>query len=327
MHISVLKHEKIFPEGQFFPECHASTLVKLNDGSIVCAWFAGTCEKHDDVAIWCSVMKNDTWTDPAIACDTPGIPCWNPVLFSPDGINIILYFKSGKEIPQWKTLMSTSDDGGKTWSAYTEAFEGDIGGRGPVKNKPIRLSDGTVIAPASIEKPGEWDAFVDISRDGGYTWGELCKVPLDHEKLSGKGVIQPTLWESKPGCVHMFLRSGEGFVYRSDSTDYGVTWCEAYKTDIPNNNSGIDLIKTENGQLLLLCNPVGKNWGRRSPLSLLSSNDNGYTWSEQMTVDSDDDPKDCEFSYPAIISDKNIVHACYTWKRRSVAFISLEIDN
>ena len=41
---------------------------------------------------------------------------------------------------------------------------GDRGGRGPVKNKVIVLSDGTWLAGASLE-PDAWDVFVDRSGD------------------------------------------------------------------------------------------------------------------------------------------------------------------
>ena len=53
-------------------------------------------------------------------------------------------------------------------------------------------------------------------------------------------MIQPTLWESKDGSVHMLTRTKLGKIYRSDSLDGGKTWCRAYATNLPNNNSGID---------------------------------------------------------------------------------------
>lgn len=326
MKVRMIDHRKIFQEEQFFPQCHASTIVRLENGTLISAWFAGTHEKHDDVAIWYSLLRDQQWSDPKIACDTPGIPCWNPVLFSPDQKRVLLYFKSGKEIPTWKTLLSGSDDSGETWSFFVELVQGDVGGRGPVKNKPILLSDKTVLAPASIEKPKVWEAYVDLSMDGGYTWGPFIHIPLDRSKLKGSGIIQPTCWESEPGHVHMLLRSSESYIYRSDSDDYGMTWNEAYPTEIPNNNSGIDLTRLGDGRLLLLCNPVSKNWGKRSPLTLFSSDDNGHTWTEQIIIASEDHTDDCEFSYPAVISYKNNVFATYTWKRRSIAFVHLLVD-
>ena len=60
---------------------------------------------------------------------------------------IILFYKVGKLISEWVTWYMESEDEGHTFSEPQELVPGDIGGRGPVKNKPIRLSDGTVLAP------------------------------------------------------------------------------------------------------------------------------------------------------------------------------------
>ena len=61
-------------------------------------------------------------------------------------------------------MLITSEDMGYSWSKPRELVIGDIGGRGPVKNKIITLENGTWLAPASIETDTVWDAFVDISR-------------------------------------------------------------------------------------------------------------------------------------------------------------------
>ena len=52
-----------------------------------------------------------------------------------------------------------------------------------------------------------WRAFVDISHDQGVTWKKSAELTPDE---AGWGVIQPTLWESQPGHVHMLLRSSRG---------------------------------------------------------------------------------------------------------------------
>ena len=44
----------------------------------------------------------------------------------------------GWRIPFWRTMVQKSHDG-KTWTHATQLVPGDIGGRGPVKNKPIVL--------------------------------------------------------------------------------------------------------------------------------------------------------------------------------------------
>ena len=114
----------------------------------------------------------------------------------------------------------------------------------------------------------------------------------------------------------MLLRSTRGHVYRSDSTDGGSSWCAAYATPLANNNSGIDLVRRADGSLVLACNPVEGNWGRRSPLSLLGSTDNGASWQRLLDLETGEG----EFSYPAIIADADSLHLTYTWNRCNIAY-------
>jgi predicted neuraminidase len=331
MQYKVLLKEHIFEPEKFFLQCHASTLVVLNHqkDEVLASWFGGTHERHPDVAIWLSRRKDGQWSDPVKVADAENIPCWNPVLFKGNNEKLYLFYKVGENPQLWHTMVMTSDDGGYTWLQPKELVEGDIGGRGPVKNKPIVLRDRTWVAPASIETETRWDCFVDISRDEGETWVKSKMVPIDHGKLKDKGIIQPTLWESEPGKVHMLTRSSEGFIYRSDSEDGGMTWCEAYPTTLPNNNSGIDLVKLENGNLVLVYNPVQGNWAKRTPIVLSLSEDNGLTWRDEFILDYNEAPEsahDGEFSYPAIVAAGNDVYITYTWKRKTIAFWKIRIN-
>ena len=44
--------------------CHASTVLPLDDGRVVVAWFAGTKESADDVDILTSVRSEGGWSEP-----------------------------------------------------------------------------------------------------------------------------------------------------------------------------------------------------------------------------------------------------------------------
>ena len=317
---SVITKEELFTDSKDFKECHASTLVHLKDGTFLTAWFGGTKEKNPDVGIWMSKGVPGNWGAPFQVAKIRGDAHWNPVLFeSPQG-KIYLFFKVGKEITAWETWVKTSDDQGKTWSEAYELVPGDKGGRGPVRNKPIVLSNGTWVAGSSFENAAtkKWDAFTDRSEDNGKTWTATPYIALNRDDFKGAGVIQPTLWESKPGMVHMLLRSTAGVICRSDSKDYGKTWSTIYKTDLPNPNSGIDLTKLPNGTLALLYNPDNKNWGSRGNLNLAISYDNGLTWPKKFIIE-EGDPKD-EHSYPAIITYGNSVAYTYTDNRKKIAF-------
>lgn len=313
----------VFQKNENFEQCHASTIAKIDEETFITAWFGGTEEKHDDVGIWFSKGQPGDWSEPAEIAKVREDAHWNPVLFkAPDG-QIILFFKVGKEIPEWETWYMVSSDGGDTWSAAEELVPGDRGGRGPVKNKPIVLSNGDWLAPASHEAGG-WNVFTDRSTDDGKTWTASEYVPIDSTEFSGEGAIQPTLWESSPGNVHMLVRTSSGVIGRSDSGDYGKTWSPLYKTSLPNPNSGIDLVKVPDGTLVLAYNPDGKNWGDRAPLTLAVSEDNGETWPYKLDIETGE--PDDEFSYPSVISKGDTVTVVYTWQREKVALWSGTVD-
>jgi predicted neuraminidase len=306
----------VFGKDRPFKSCHASTLVQAPNGDLLCAWFGGTEESHPDVAIWMSRFSEGKWSKPFRAAKVMEQAHWNPVLFR-DADNVILFFKVGVDVPNWRTYWQTSKDNGATWSEAVELVPGDVGGRGPVKNKPIVLSDGTWVAPASVETKERWDPFADRSEDKGKTWTRTEFWPIDKATLTGIGAIQPTFWEDAPGKVHALMRTGAGRVWRSDSEDGGKTWAPVHATDLPNNNSGLDLVRLEDGRLVLLYNPVGENWGSRTPLDLAVSTDNGATWKTIAHLEDNPDKKS-EYSYPSIIATKEGVALSYTWLRDRV---------
>lgn len=346
MSLTLTTRQFVLPHGDVgFNNCHASTLIALPDGDVLVAYFAGRKEGSGDTAIWLSRQQRGEWQHPRRAIAEDGLAHWNPVLLYVQNV-IWLFYKVGPNVHEWRTRYVTSQDQGETWSEPKSLVAGDALPRGPVKNKVLVTSDGCWLAPGSTEDDRYWDAFVDRSEDGGRHW-QMAQVPISHQTETGRddrqlwqglqadalwendldrvfqwdGVIQPSLWESAPGHVHMLMRSTRGHVYRSDSQDNGKRWCAAYPTVLPNNNSGIDMVRTNNGELILAYNPVAGNWGRRFPISLSISRDNGERWSEPMDVEAEEG----EFSYPAIICEGNTVHMTYTWNRKNIVYCRLNI--
>ena len=317
----LVRKEFIFDDPIPTPECHASTLLKTSTGHWLAAWFAGTKEANPDVLIWSSYYRNGQWSKPRPITDEVGIQHWNPVLFQADKKRILLFYKLGYPIAAWKTMLLQSEDEGESWISLGEMVPGDTsGGRGPVKNKAIRLRDGHILAPGSTEQI-PWRPFVDVSNDHGAHWGKHS-IPVVGEGSEKINMIQPSLWESAPGQVHAFMRTNQGKIYRSDSADGGKNWCSAYPTALPNNNSGLDCVQTKDGRLVLVCNPIGEDWGVRTPLSVLVSTDNGQTFEHALDLETEKNAG--EFSYPAIIAEGKHLYITYTWKRKKIVFAELE---
>ncbi len=297
-------------------EVHASTILRRPDGAFLAAWFAGTKEGHNDVSIRGAIGGAEGWSEPVCWARVCELPHWNPVLHQGSTGEVTLFFKVGADCAEWTTWVRRSADGGATWSPPVVLVQGDIRGRGPVKNKPILLADGALLAPGSREDGGLWRVLVDRSCDGGRTWSASDEVRMDRREITGKGAIQPTLWESAPGCVHMLVRTSCGWICRSDSEDGGLTWSPLHKTSLPNNNSGIDLARASDGTLLLAYNPVEGDWAARTPLSLAASKDNGATWEPVLDLETESG----EFSYPAVVATPHGFAGTYTAKRKTIIF-------
>ncbi|MBQ6020479.1 MAG: exo-alpha-sialidase [Clostridia bacterium] len=298
--------------------CHASTILKLPDGRLLAAWFAGTAEKNDDVRIKYAVCDGGVWSPPRELPGQENAPHWNPVLFLKKNGVVRLFFKEGKRIGSWVTKYADSRDGGQTWTEPKFLVVGDAsGGRGPVKNKCLRAANGTVLAPASTEKNQDWQPFIDLSFDDGDKWTKvMIPRPCGRPQL-----IQPTLWEDDKNVLHCLMRSKSGRLYKSDSYDGGRKWEPARRTDIPNNNSGVDCVRTGDGRLWLVSNPTDSR--ERSPLTLSVSTDNGATFKDAAVLE---DIPGGEFSYPAIIADGNRLYITYTYNREKIAFAEAAID-
>jgi predicted neuraminidase len=326
--------QTLFPDGAFFLSCHASTVLPLDDGTVLAAYFAGSREGSPDTGIWLSRRLGGIWQDPACIAKVGAVAHWNPVLFRSGG-GIRLIFKTGIDVPSWRSWTQCSLDQGATWSPAVSFPEPDAA-CGPVRSKPIILSNGCMLAPNSIETEEEWLPRIDISEDDGIQFRLLAMVPINRTDpqapryLAGKGAIQPALWESAPGHVHLFLRTTCGSIFRSDSSDDGLSWCEAYDSGLPNNNSGIE-ISRRGPELYLIMNPVSENWGSRTPLVIRKSTDNGGSFQPFATLE--DTVFDtvtgaaAEYSYPAAVIMNDRLHVTYTCNRRQIAYRVLDLDS
>ncbi len=315
-----IEQGEIFKAREYFKSSHASTVVKMPNGNLMSAFFAGTAEGNKDIRIWYSIYDGE-WSEPKQMVSSDPVAHWNPVLVN-YGSYVRLYYKVGMEIPYWVTKYTDSYDNGQTWSEPQELVAGDTsGGRGPVKNKVLITKSGKIIAPASSEQ-GEWKAFFDISEDGGNTWTRTDFVVAKDAKGKTVGMIQPTLWEDSEGNIHALFRTQAGWIYRSDSTDGGYTWCEAYKTSLMNNNSGIDCVTTDNGWVWLVHTPVGMEVRNRLILSV--SKDNGETWQDVTTLEESVNLF-AEYSYPAIIAEGNSLYITYTNNRKTIKYAFIEL--
>lgn len=304
--------------------CHASTVLALGGGEVLAAWFGGSAEGENDVAIYTASGRGGVFTPGARVCYDENAAHWNPVLHRNRDGTVTLFYKVGINVPNWYTVYTTSADNGRIWSESRLLVPGDKGGRGPVRNKIYTAEDGALLAPASTETKEYWRPFIDRSQDGGLTWTKI-PIPVDFgaEKKTGgaAGLIQPAIIRTGDK-LSALMRSTWGFIYRSDSADGGLSWGTAYRTALPNNNSGIDALTLPDGRIVLAYNPVSANWGGRTPLTLAVSADGGETFKK--ICDLETEPG--EYSYPSMSADSGTLYITYTWNRQKISYTEISLS-
>lgn len=314
----------VFQGNDRWPTCHAGTICELKTGELVAAWFAGERESSDDSGILLSKWTGDQWTPPRVVVNVHKRAAGNPKLFiGPDGVLWLIApvnYGAWCEGGTW-LFVKRSFDHGETWTDLELLLQrpGILG-----KNKPIQLRSGVWLIPVEDEVAST-PMFLR-SEDQGVTW-EL--VPVENDDW----VIQPTVVELANGTLLAYCRSGSGAIYETRSKDEGRTWTKTQRTTLPNNNSGIDMVRLRSGLLVLVLNWVeprdddkwikGVRWGRRTPLNLAVSPDEGKTWLPGPVLE--DGPG--EYSYPAIIQGSDgLIHVIYTHRRTAMKHVVLEED-
>ncbi|MDG2397545.1 MAG: exo-alpha-sialidase [Flavobacteriaceae bacterium] len=307
-----------------FIECHASTILEVNENKFLITAFGGSKEGKNDVSIWLSENINKKWGNPKLmdtgeSIDNFVYPCWNPVLFKSNKGDLSLFYKIGPSPREWWGMIKTSFDNGKNWSKGKKLPPNILG---PIKNKPVQLKNGDILSPSSTEtitnEGLSWKIHIEKSEDNGKTW-EKIKINSN----SKYDVIQPSILKLENNRLQILCRSRNNFIMQSFSEDGGNNWSKITKTNLPNPNSGTDAITLSNGYHVLVYNPKNNKKNGRSKLSIAFSKD-GINWIKSLILE---DEKKGEFSYPSIIeSIDGKIHISYTYNRKNIKHVILEYD-
>lgn len=325
---------------ELFASSHASNLLQLKNGDLLCVWFSGTAEGQSDVAIVASLLPKGsmTWGKPVRVDHDPAKSYQNPVAYqAPNGEIWILHTAqtAGKGQADAQVMKSVSKDGAKTWSVPIVLFAE----AGAFTRQPfVRGEHDELILPiyystsAGITKGAETNyPVVKLSADGGQTWKE-CAVP------KAEGMVQMSIVKQAPGRYVAFYRSRfADFVHRSTSAD-GCNWTPPEPTPLPNNNASIQAAGLRDGNIVMVFNNASGHKpghvtqsGERVPLSIALSTDGGITWKYVRDMETRDNhaplPKGqrMEYSYPAVLQLANgKIMASYTYRRLGIKTVLID---
>lgn len=282
------------------------------------AWFGGSFEGAEDVGIWLARLEGGRWSSPVevatgVQPDGKRLPCWNPVLFQPPNGPLTLFYKVGPSPREWWGMVTSSSNGGRTWTPPKRLPDGILG---PIKNKPVQLRDGTIVSPSSTESrdaPPKWRVHFERSSDGGRTWTRVVPSARGGAEVDA---IQPTILV-RGDSLEALVRTQAHRVYATWSADGGKTWSALAETGLVNPNAGIDGVTLRDGRELLVYNNSAQ---ARTPLNVALS-PNGRDWTPILVLESEPG----EYSYPAVIQTRDgLVHVTYTWKRLRIKHVVID---
>jgi len=334
-------------------ENHASNMVELPNGDLLCVWFAGSFEGTGDISIAMSRLPHNEskWTKPVWVSDDPSRSEQNPILFlTPENTLWLLYTAQktrecsvdewnrkveadeakGGYCMQWTSLIRRriSTDGGQTWGPVESLFEspGSF-----CRQHMLVMSNGDWLFPMYYSLPGKGHGndhtVMQISSDQGSTWTEY-PVP------KSRGRVHASVLEIADGQLVSFFRSrAADRIYVSRSEDYGRTWTVPERTELSNNNASIQALKLQSGNIILIFNNFSANdadpdatiWPpQRYPVTVALSEDNGHTWPYMRHVDTSDNfcgeknqhlNRRC--AYPSLMQTKDgAIHMAYSYRGR-----------
>ncbi|MGC2638025.1 MAG: sialidase family protein [Acidobacteriaceae bacterium] len=333
------------------PSAHAANVLQLRNGELLCTYYAGVWEGRPGVAIVLARLARGSsqWTPPVVVAQAAGRALENPVLFeAPGGTLWLFYTTQSGDAGQAdaEILAQTSADAGRTWGkpralvAHAGSFDRQrLVVAGDAWLFPVYFTPGMDASDTSA---------VEITRDQGRTWKE-CAIP------GSNGLVQPDAIELAAHRFVAFFRSRYAdWVYSSRSED-GCTWTKPEATEIPNNNSSIQVARLRDGHLVMAFNNIQAGTMRskarsaaRWPLSVALSTDGGKTWPwvrdvdigagvPQETVpqtmagmDVREEMQDflehrIEYSYPSIVAmDDGTIAMEYTYRRRTIKYVAFD---
>jgi predicted neuraminidase len=261
------------------------SLAVTPGGRLWANWYAGKTPGEDQnnyVVLTTSGDNGATWRE-VLVVDPDGdgpLRTFDPELWmGPDG----------KLRMFWAQTQGHNSTVGGVWYIETTEPESERAAWGP----PVRVTDGVMMCKPLVLTSGEWvlpastwrqtdhSAKLVVSTDQGQTWSirGACNVPVADRAFDEHMFI-----ERRDGSLWLLVRTRYG-IGESISTDRGRTWPELTPSAIAHPSARFFISRLNSGNLLLVKHgPIGERTGR-SHLTAFLSTDDGQTWGGGLMLD------------------------------------------
>ncbi len=306
-----------------FPRNSEGDLIELSDGRLLLAYtrFTGGAADESKADI-CARISDDagrTWSEDRVLVANEGRENVMSVSLrrSRAGELLLFYLRKNSFVDCNMYVRRSRDDG----VTFGEPVRVTVApGYHVVNNdRVLRLRDGRLIVPAALH-PSTDKRFdehgiprVFISDDDGRTWrpdGTRVEPPPKRSVV----LQEPGALELRDGRIWMWMRTHSDYQYEVFSTDRGDTWTQPAPSALasPCSPATIERIPWS-GHLLAVWNdhsgrhPFPK--GKRTPLCVAVSSDEGRTWSPSRAIESSPDGWYCYTSL-TWLKDRAILSYC-----------------
>lgn len=282
----------VYEASKEYPRYSEGSILPLNDGSLLYATtqFIGSGSDFATARIIARKSSDGgrTWSKPRVLQENTGkknvMSATLRYLDGPQQLKrpIGLFYLKKNTLSDLKAYLKVSNDNGKTFGPPVEITSPP--GYHVMNNDRITiLSNGRWLAPVAstpdVHKNNHFVCTCFISDDMGLTWRQ-SKGSVDYAK---RGAMEPEVFELKDGNVLMIFRTQLGHIGSSLSSDGGETWSkpESWGVRAPEAPATLRRIPST-GDLMLIWNdnyePGAGHGGKRSPLTVAISDDEGQTW-------------------------------------------------
>jgi hypothetical protein len=262
-------------------------------GRMWATWYAGVTPAEDSnnyVVVVTSGDGGETWKEVlAIDPDGPGpARSYDPEIWiDPDGTLWVFWaqamahtgawslIKDGTLAGVWAITTKKPDTGTPRWSKPRRLTDGVM------MCKPVVLSGGEWILPASMWNLAEGSARMVVSTDLGKSWHVkgAATIPPDVRRFDEHMII-----ERKDHSLWMLVRTIYG-IGESTSVDNGHSWSPLSPSIIKHPSARFFIRRLNSGNLLLVKHgPIDKQTDRSQLMAYISEND-GLSWSGGLLLD------------------------------------------
>ena len=308
------------------PRNSEGDLVALKDGRLCLVYTrfrsGGADNSTADIVLRTSADDGKTWSDDRILVRNEGQENVMSVsiLRLADG-ELLLFYLRKNSWGDCNLYVRRSTEGFSTLGPAVRCTVED--GYHVVNNdRVVELGSGRIVVPAALHPCPDgtrktWSARaiprVYYSDDHGRTWKKDWTVvsPVPPRPVT---LQEPGLVELRDGRLWMFMRTDRGVQYETFSSDHGLTWSAPRPGNLasPRSPASIERIPWT-GDLLCVWNDHS-GWhafprGRRTPLCIAISKDEGRTWTRSRVIEGDPDGWYC-YTAIAFAKDRVLLGYC-----------------